>query len=87
MHFIEGGNLGVPLQESGRGAGSLHGLGIELPNGRNNRMIVGVQNVTPVTGVPGNVDLRDPFRDDVIYVIQGIETVIAGTDVDVVDVQ
>src|SRR5271169_6388030 len=62
MHFVKGGNPGVPFQERGRFAHPRNGALVELPNRIEHRMVVSVEKVLLVFGMAGNVKLRHPLR-------------------------
>ena len=68
-------------------ADALDGAVVELPDGIDYRVVVGVENVFAIFGVAGDVDLRDAIGGDAIDVDGGIETVILRRDVDIVDIE
>ena len=87
VDFVEGGDVVVPLEQGGRGAAALDGAGIELPDGIDDGMVVGVEDVLLVFGVAGDVDLGDAVRGHGVDVVHGIELVVHGGDIDIVDVE
>ena len=68
-------------------ADALDGAVVEFPDGINDGMVVGVEDVFAVLGVASDVDLGDAIGGNGIDVIKGIEIVILRGDVDVVDVE
>ena len=61
--------------------------GAHLVYGVDHGMVVRVEDVLFEFGVAGNVDLADAVVGDVFEVIVGVEVVVFGRDVDVVDVE
>src|SRR5882762_9454052 len=87
MDFAKSGNAVVPFQQGGGVANSLHRAVVQFPDRIDHRMIVGIENIFFVFGMPGDVNLRDPFGGYAFHVVKRIEGVILGRDVDIVDVQ
>ena len=87
MDFIEAGDVVVPLEQRGGGSATLDGARVELPDGIDDRMVVGVEDVLLVFGMAGDVDLGDAMGGDGVDVVEGIELVVHRGDVDVVYVE
>ena len=87
MHFVEGWNVVVPLQQRCRWSGQLDRPRVQPPHRIDHRMVVGIEDVLLKLGVAGDVDLCDALVGDAVQVIKRIEAVIARGDVDVVDVE
>ena len=47
-------------------------------------MIVGVENVFAILGMAGDVNLRDPFRRNVVQINKRIKVVVEGRDINVI---
>src|SRR5882724_8495833 len=62
VNFVEGGDVRVPFQQGGRFPREGDGLGGELPDRFDDRMVVRIQNIFPIARVARDVDLRDPFH-------------------------
>ena len=62
MNLVEGGNIVIPLQQSGGRSAALDGAGVQFPDGIEHRVIVRVEDVLLKLRVARDVDLRDAFR-------------------------
>src|SRR5258708_39700180 len=78
VDFAKSGNAVVPFQQGGGVANSLHRAVVQFPDRIDHRMIVSIENIFFVFGMAGDVNLRDAFGGDAIYVIERIEAVILG---------
>ena len=87
VHFFKGWNIVVPFEEGRRGADTFDCSGIETPNRIEYRVIVRVENVFFELRMACNVNLRDTLCGNTIDVVEWIETVILGRDVDVIYVE
>src|SRR5262245_10352953 len=77
----------VPLDEGGQRAEPAHRFAVEVPDLVANRSVVGVEQVGPVVGVSGEVDLADAVAREPGQVVLGPEAVVCRADEDVVDVE
>jgi hypothetical protein len=82
-----GRDLVVPLDERGDGSQPPHRLAVQIPHRRGDLAAVGVEQVAPLVGVAGEVDLPDAVGRDRRQVGVRIEPVVPGRDVDVVHVE
>jgi hypothetical protein len=64
-----------------------HGLTVEVPDGRRDLVVMGVEQVPPLVGVAGEVELPDAIRWDAREISARIEPVVPGRDEDVVHVE
>jgi len=87
MNFVEGGDIVVPFEECGGGSAALDGAIVEVPDGIEDWVVVGVQDVLFEFGVACDVDLGDAISRDGVDVGARVEAVILRRDVDVVDVE
>src|SRR5438270_254188 len=87
MDFVEGGNMVVPLQQGRRGASQFNGLGIELPHGIKDWMVVRVQNIFLKIRVSGDVNLGYALHGNALQVFKRIKIMIAGGNVNIIDVK
>ena len=87
VYFIKARNVVVPLQQRGRLTAALDGAGVELPHRIDHGMVVRVEDVLLVARMAGDMNLRDAMRGDGIHVVDRIELVIHGRDIDVVHIQ
>src|SRR6266404_6101946 len=87
VNFAKSWNAVVPFEQGRSVADALHCAVIEFPDRIDHRMIVGIENIFFVFGMAGDVNLRDAFGGNAIYVIERIETVILRRDVDIVYVE
>ncbi len=87
MHFIEGWDVVVPLEQRRGRADAFDGASVQAPDGIEHGVVVGVEDVLLELGVAGDVDLRDALGGDAVDVVEWIEAVVLRRDVDVVDVE
>ena len=87
MYLVEGGNVVIPLQQSGCRSGTLDGALVQLPNRVKNRVIVRVEDVLLEFRMASDVDLRDALRRDAVDVVHGIELMVLRRHVDVIHVE
>lgn len=87
VNFVEGRDVVVPLEQGCGGAYALDGSCVEMPDGVEHGMIVGVEDVLFELRVSGDVDLSDALGGDAVDVVEGVEAVVLRGDVDVVDVE
>lgn len=87
VNFVEGGDVVVPFEEGCGGTYAFNGSSVEVPDGIEDGMIVGVEDVFFELGVAGDVNLRDALCGNAVDIVEGIESVILGGDVDIVDVE
>src|ERR1700733_1254989 len=67
VHFVEGWDVIVPLEQRGRGSAALDRACVKLPYGVDHGMIVSVENVFLVTRMARNVNLGDALRGHGIH--------------------
>ena len=87
VDFLEAGDVGVPFEQDGGGAAFLQGEVEHFPDGVEHGVVVGVEDVLFKFGMAGDVELADAVVRDITEVFVGIEVVVLGGDVDVVDVE
>src|SRR5258707_4401686 len=87
MNLFKGWNLVVPLEKRCRTPCAFNRTRIEFPDRINHRMVMRIQNVLFKLGVPRDMDLRHALCRNTIYVIMGIEIVVSGRHINIVDVQ
>src|SRR5271170_8188023 len=87
MHFVKGRDIVVPLKQSCGVPDTLDRPLVQTPNWIKYRVIVGVEDVLFKLGVAGDVNLRDALDRNAVDVVEGVESMILGRDVDVVDVE
>src|ERR1039458_2393396 len=76
MNLVKGRDMVVPLEQRGRGATALDGTRVELPDGIDHGMVVGVENVLLIPRVSYDMHLRDAVRGHCIDIFHGIELVV-----------
>src|SRR5262245_28749201 len=87
LDHVEGGDVPVPLEERRDIAGARDGVTIELPDLRDRVVVMRVDDVRALIGVAREVVLGDARRIDRVEILPGIEPVVEGADVHVVDVE
>lgn len=87
VDFFEAGDVGVPFEEGGGRAAELDGVGVHFPDGVEDGVVVGIEDVFFEFGMAGDMHLADAFVRDVVEVVVGVEGMVLGGDVDVVDVE
>src|SRR6516162_11121070 len=87
MNLVESRDAIVPFQKSGCAPYLSDGVRIELPHRIEHGMIVRVQNVFLELGMTCDVNLADAMMRHVVQVIIGIERVVLGRNVNVIDVE
>src|SRR6266576_7249889 len=76
-----------PFKQRGCAANDFDGVGVHLPYGVENRMIVGVEKVLFELRVASDMNLPDTMTRQIVEVIVRVEVVVLRRDVNVVYVQ
>src|SRR5438128_1299938 len=58
VDFVEGRDMRVPFEQGGGRADESDGVRVEFPDRVDDRVIVRIEDILPVFGVAGDVDLR-----------------------------
>ena len=87
VNFVESRDMIVPFQKSGCAPYLPDCVRIELPHRIEHGMIVRVQNVFLELGVARDVNLANAMMRHVVQVLVGIERVVLGRNINVIDVE
>src|SRR5271169_5462131 len=87
VNLLKAGNVSVPFQQRGRWAGPAQGVLVEFPDRIDDRMVVRVEDIFAIAAVAGDVKLGHALGGDVVDIFHGIEPVVAGGDVDIIDIE
>src|SRR6266700_3932949 len=85
--FAQGWYVVVAFDHRGYLPEELDGACVQIPYGRRNGVVMGIDQVTALITVPGKVKLPDALLRDGVQIDLRVEAVIDATDVDVVDVE
>jgi hypothetical protein len=87
MDFVKGRDTVVPLEEGGGTAAELDGVGVKLPDRIEHGMIVGIEDILFEFGMSCDVNLADAMVRDVVQIVEGIEAVVFGRYIDVINIE
>ena len=87
VDFIEGWDAVIPLKESGCVAAAFDGVGVKVPDRVEDGVVVSIEDVFPVLGVAGDVELSDAMVRDVVEIVVRVEAMILRRNVDVIYVE
>src|SRR5262249_55201772 len=68
----------VPLDEGRHLSEAPHRVAVEIPDGIHDRVVVRVEKIVALVGVPGEMELPDRLRRDAVQIVARIEAVVAG---------
>src|SRR5690242_8150566 len=81
------GDVVVPFNEGRNLAEASYGMLVERPDLGANRMIVRVEQIGAMIAMAGEVELSDPVDRNGVDINPGIELMVEGVHIDIVDVE